>query len=113
MEPQRNADRQVNAGNRLACEILRCQNHQIRLAPIEIVSIGHDIAFVFAGGARRWSKYGFARRAVLETVLLDRRLSTSCLSRTLPDVWPHPAGDWPITVAGATMSSWSCLNEVV
>ena len=72
MEPQWNAGRQVNARNRFAREILRCKNHQIRPAPIEIVSIGHDIAFVFAGVERRRSKYGFARRAVLETVLLDR-----------------------------------------
>jgi hypothetical protein len=32
----------------------------------------HRLAFVFAGAERRRSKYGFARRAVLETVLLDR-----------------------------------------
>jgi hypothetical protein len=72
MEPQWNADRQVNARNRFARKILRCKNHQIRPAPIEIVSIGQQIAFVFAGAERRGSKYGFARRAVLETVLLDR-----------------------------------------
>ena len=72
MEPQWNADRRVNARNRFAREVLRCKNHQIRPAPIEIVSIGREIAFVFAGAERRRSKYGFARRAVLETVLLDR-----------------------------------------
>jgi hypothetical protein len=72
MKSQWNADRQVNARNRFAPEILRCKNHQIRPAPIQIVSKGHDIAFVFAGAERRRSKYGFARRAVLETVLLDR-----------------------------------------
>ena len=62
----------MNARNRFAREILRCKNHQIRPAPIQIVSIGHEIAFVFAGTERRRSKYGFTRRAVLETVLLDR-----------------------------------------
>jgi len=35
------------------------------------VSTGHDIAFVFAGADRHGNKYGFARRAVLEKVLLD------------------------------------------
>jgi hypothetical protein len=49
MEPQWNTDRQVNARNRFPCEILRCKNHQIRLASIEIVSVGRDITFVFAG----------------------------------------------------------------
>ena len=58
MEPKWNADRQVNARNRFAREILRCKNHPIRPAPIEIVSIGHEIVF--------------ARRAVLVTVFLDR-----------------------------------------
>jgi hypothetical protein len=62
----------VNARNRFPYEILRCENHQIRLASIEIVSIGHNIAFVFAGAERRGSKHGFARCAVLETVFLDR-----------------------------------------
>ena len=38
MEPQRNADRQVDARNRFAGEILRCKNHQIRAAPTEIRS---------------------------------------------------------------------------
>jgi hypothetical protein len=71
MEPQWNADRQVNAGNRFAREILRCKNHQICGASIKIVSKGHDIAFVLAGTERPGSKHGFARRAVLETVLLD------------------------------------------
>jgi hypothetical protein len=36
------------------------------------VSIGHEIAFVFAGAERRRNKYGFACRAVVEMVLLDR-----------------------------------------
>jgi predicted SnoaL-like aldol condensation-catalyzing enzyme len=72
MKSQWNADRQVNARNRFVPEILRCKDHQIRPAPVQIVSKGHDIAFVFAGAERRRSKYGFARRAVLETVLLDR-----------------------------------------
>jgi hypothetical protein len=49
MKSQWNADRQVNARNRFAPEILRCKNHQIRLASIEIVGVGHDITFVFAG----------------------------------------------------------------
>ena len=71
MEPQWNADWQVNARNRFAREILRCKNHQVRPTSIKIVSIGHDIAFVFAGAERHGSKHGFARRAVLETVLLD------------------------------------------
>jgi hypothetical protein len=102
MEPPWNADRQVNARNRFAREILRCKNHQIRAAPIEIVSK----AFVFAGAERHGSKHGFARCAVLETVLLDRAASRSCLSRTLPDAWP-------VTVAGATTLSCSCLNAVV
>jgi len=52
MEPQWNADRQKNARNRFACEILRCKNHQIRPPPIEIVSIGQEIAFVFVGAER-------------------------------------------------------------
>src|SRR5437660_798325 len=69
--PQWHADRQVNARNRFARKILRCKNHQIRPAAIEIVSIGYDIAFVFAGAERHGNKYGFARRAPLETVLLD------------------------------------------
>jgi hypothetical protein len=33
MEPQWNTDRQVNAGDKFAREILRRKNHQIRLAP--------------------------------------------------------------------------------
>lgn len=35
------------------------------------MSKSHDIAFLFAGAGRPGSKHGFARRAVLETVLLD------------------------------------------
>ena len=72
MEPQWHADRQVNARNRFAREILRRKNYQIRPAAIEIVRIGHEIAFVFDGAGRHGNKYGFARRAVLETVLLER-----------------------------------------
>ena len=71
MEPQWNAGWQVNARHRFAREILRGKNHQIRLASIEIVSIGDDIAFVFTGVEGQGSKNGFARCAVLETVLLD------------------------------------------
>ena len=71
MEPQRNAHRQVNARHRLAAEILGCKNHQIRPASIQIVSKGHDIAFVFPGAERRRSKHSFARRAMLKPVLLD------------------------------------------
>jgi hypothetical protein len=71
----------VNARNRFAREILRCKNHQIRLASSEIVSIGHDIAFVFVGVERRRSKYGFARRTVLETVLAP--LSTSMFDQDI------------------------------
>ena len=61
----------MNALNRLPSEILRCKNHQIRPAAIKIVSIGHDIAFIFARDEGHGNKYGFAGRAVLETVLLD------------------------------------------
>ena len=42
MEPQWNADWQVNARNRFAREILRCKNHQVRPTSTKIVSIGHD-----------------------------------------------------------------------
>jgi hypothetical protein len=52
----------VNARNRFARTILGCKNHQIRVTPAEIVSIGNDIAFVFAGAERRRNKYGFAYR---------------------------------------------------
>jgi hypothetical protein len=83
MEPQWNADRQVNARNRIAREILRCKNHQIRLAPIEIVSIGREIAFVLAGAERHGSKYGFTRRAVLDAVLLDRAAFKVMLNRDI------------------------------
>ena len=58
--------RPVNACNRFAREILRRKNHQIRVAPIEIVSKGPDIAFVFGGVERRGNKHGFPRRAVLD-----------------------------------------------
>ena len=49
MDPQWNADRQVNARNGLARKILRRKNHQIGGVPTDIVGKGHDIAFVFAG----------------------------------------------------------------
>ena len=52
MEPQWNADWQVNARNRFAREILPCKNHEIGPAAIEIVSKGHNIAFVFDGVQR-------------------------------------------------------------
>jgi hypothetical protein len=94
MEPQWNADRQVNARNRLAREILRCKNQQIRLAPIEIVSIGHDIAFVFAGAWRHWNKYGFARRAVLEAVFLDRAAFKVMLNQDIARRVAAPCGRW-------------------
>jgi hypothetical protein len=48
VESQWNTDRQVNARHRFAREILCRKNHQIRLTSIEIVCIGHDIAFVLA-----------------------------------------------------------------
>jgi len=43
------AGKWVNARNRFAREILRCKNYQIRPDPIEIVSIGYEVSFVFAG----------------------------------------------------------------
>jgi hypothetical protein len=92
VETQRHADRQVNARNRFARENLRCKNHQIRRAPIEIVSIGHDIAFVFAGAERRRRKYGFARCAVLETVLLDRAAFKVVLEQDIARRVARPGG---------------------
>ena len=92
MEPQWNAGRQVNARNRFAREILRCKNHQIRLASIEIVSIGDDIAFVFAGAERHGSKHGFARCAVLETVLLDRAAFKVMLEQDIARRVARPGG---------------------
>jgi hypothetical protein len=71
VEPQWNAGWQVDTRNRLAGEILRRKNQQIRVASIGIVSIGDDIAFVFTGAEGQGSKNGFARCTVLETVLLD------------------------------------------
>jgi hypothetical protein len=65
MEPQWNANWQVNARNRCAREILRCKNYQICPAAIEIVSICHDIAVIFTGAQRRGNKYRLARCAAL------------------------------------------------
>ncbi len=67
-----------------AREVLRGKNHQIRIASIEIVSIGDDIAFVFTGAEGEGSKNGFARCAVVETVLLYGAASQVMFEQDIP-----------------------------
>jgi DNA-binding CsgD family transcriptional regulator len=60
MKTQGNPDRQVNAGHRLAGEVLRAEDHQVSRASVGIVDEGHDVAVVFGGLRSGGGEYGLA-----------------------------------------------------
>ena len=61
MKTQGNSDRQVDAGHRLAGEVLGAEDHQVSRATVGIVHEGHDIAVVFGGLRSSRGEYGLAR----------------------------------------------------
>jgi DNA-binding CsgD family transcriptional regulator len=61
MKTKWNPDGQVNAGHRLAGEVLGAEDHQVSRATVRIVHEGHDIAVVFGGLRSTRGEYGLAR----------------------------------------------------
>jgi DNA-binding CsgD family transcriptional regulator len=69
MKTQRNQDGKVDAGHRLAGEVLGAEDHQVGRAAVGIVDEGHDITVVLGGLRSSRDEYRLARRGARAEVV--------------------------------------------
>ena len=73
MEAERDPGGQVNAGDRLAGEVLGSEKYQVRGAAVRVVDVGHNVAVVLGGAGCGGGEYRLAGGGVLaEFVCLHR-----------------------------------------